>query len=664
MEPATTDLSISLVEHANFAVSDRAGDILVGSYHGFFVSDTRVLSRLVLRVNGQRLEPLASGGDEHHASRTFYLASPRMRGVPPATISITRDRRIAADLGERIRLVSYAPTPIEVEIGLEVDADFADIFEVRGHRQLRRRVTRVVAARSVRFTYAHRGYRRETKVVLSRSAASAGRMLLIPARLEHGRPWDLRVRITSSLRGPASVRRARPEGRISPDRVRNWITGVPRLTTDDPRLARAWRRGIRDMAALLLVGPAGQLIPAAGLPWFMAIFGRDAAITAMQTLLLGPDIPHGTLHQLAAYQGTVEDRFREEEAGKIPHEVRHGELATLGHIPFGRYYGSVDATPLYLMLFVAAARWSGWLGRAVGTPPPAPLRELLPHAEAALGWIERSVDADGLVWYQPAGRGGIRNQVWKDSNDSMRRADGSLATPPIASVEVQGYVVSARRGMGAIYEVLGRTAEAERQRAEADRLVNVLEAAFWMPSEGTYALGIERGGDQVDGIASNAGHLLWADAIPGERARAVTDRLMAPDMFSGWGIRTLSAQHPAYNPIGYHIGSVWPHDTSLIAYGMARAGHVAEAQRLTDALLDAADADANARLPELFAGFDRSSTPDLVPYPTACAPQAWATGAIFQSVRTLMEIRSRAGTDRWRGLDLESGHDKHWHPPS
>jgi glycogen debranching enzyme len=486
--------------------------------------------------------------------------------------------------------------------------------------------------------------------------------LAFAATLEHGRPWDLNVTVEPRLTQRRGSPPAPPPRRIEPELVRSWRASVPRLATSDGRLQRAWNRAIRDMASLLLTGPAGRFIPAAGLPWFLAIFGRDSAITAMQSLLLGPDIALGTLRQLAVYQGRTQDRWREEEPGKIPHEVRTGELALLGRIPFGRYYGAVDATPLYLMLFIAACRWSGALSPGASPRPlPAPLDEFLPHAEAALGWIDGRADPEGLIWYRPARRGGIRNQVWKDSHDSMRYADGRMADPPIAAVEVQGYVAAARRGMADVFAALGREDDADAQRAAANRVAAAIDDRFWMPDEGTYALGLDAAGHQLDAVASNAGHLLWADCVPAARAAAVTERLMAPDMFSGWGIRTLSSQNPAYNPIGYHIGSVWPHDTSLIANGMARAGQVEAAQRVIHGLLDAADADPAHRLPELFAGFDRASTPDLVPYPTACAPQAWATGAIFQSVRTLLGIDPERLEGAWQSMEVDSEHrDEEW----
>jgi len=660
VEPATTELSISIVEHTSFAVSDRTGDILPGSYHGFFVADTRFLSRLVLRVGGKRLDPLASGGDEQLGARTFYLANRRSPAARASTITAFRDRSVGAHLSERIRLISYNMEPLTIEVGIEVAADFADIFEVRGRRSLAREVVTHHRPRAIRFSYEHEGYRRSTTVAFDRPMRNADGRAVVDATLEHGRPWDLHVRIEPTVAHRPGTPPPGPPRRVHPERVRDWQARVPSIHTTDGRLTRAWRRAVRDMASLLLTAPARSFIPAAGLPWFLAIFGRDSAITAMQSMILGPTIPLGTLRQLAAFQGRHADGWREEEPGKIPHEVRSGELATLGSIPFGRYYGSVDATPLYLMLFAEAARRSGWLGASDGrASAPKELAAVVPHAEAALGWIEGRADADGLIWYGPARRGGIRNQSWKDSRDSMRFADGTLAGVPIAAVEVQGYVVRARLGMADVLDALGRRDEAAAQRAAADRLVEVIDQRFWMSAEGTYAMGLDRDGRQIDGVGSNAGHLLWADAISPQRAASVSTRLMADDMFTGWGIRTLSSRNPGYNPVGYHTGSVWPHDTSLIAVGMARAGLRDASQLLFDALLDAADADAAGRLPELFAGFDRQATSDLVPYPTACAPQAWATGAIFAAAAVISSIAPDERYPHWRSLTID-GVDHGW----
>jgi glycogen debranching enzyme len=408
------------------------------------------------------------------------------------------------------------------------------------------------------------------------------------------------------------------------------------------------------MRSLLLAEPGGSFVPAAGVPWFVAVYGRDAAISALQSLIAGGDIAYGTLRELATSQGRTVDLFRDEEPGKIPHEVRRGELAALDRIPHGRYYGSIDATPLYVRLFAQACRWSGWLvdvpgngGGAVPTagrgPMPTALRRLLPAAERALAWTDaRATGPDGLIWYQRSRRNGIRNQSWKDSGDSYRFSDGRLARTPIAAVEVQGYAVAAWREMADVFDALGRHSEAERRRAAAESMVRRIDDAFWMPEAGAYAMGLDRYGHRIDAITSNPGHLLWSGAVTPERADAVARRLLAPDMFSGWGVRTMSTEMAAYNPISYHTGSVWPHDNSLIAAGLARYGDSARAWAIADGLLDAAMHDAARRLPELFSGLDRRSTPDLVGYPVACAPQAWATGAIFQLVQTLLGLEPGA----------------------
>jgi glycogen debranching enzyme len=643
MEPATSRELITVIEHANFAVSDPSGDMLPGSYHGFYVSDTRFLSRFTLRLSGKRLEPLAAAG-EHHGSATFYLASPAIGRTAASSIAVIRDRSIRGHLTERIRLISYALEPVRLRLSLHLAADFADIFEVRGRSRLRRQVKTELADRCLRFVYRHRGYRRVTTVELDRDFDDDDGRLSLDAELERGRPWDLHLRVgweqthLEAALDLASARDSDPEG------VRGWMSRVPRLRTNDPRLGAAWRQARADMASLLLTAPGGSFIPAAGLPWYLAIFGRDAAIATMQTMLLGPELALGTLRQLAAFQGTKDDAFREEEPGKIPHEVRTGELAMLEHIPHQRYYGSVDATPLYVMLFVQACRWAGWLppvGEEASPrgPMPPTLSELLPAVERAMGWIDaHGIGRDGLVWYRRRNRYGIRNQAWKDSHDSYRFADGRIADVPIAAVEVQGYVVAAKLGLADCYVALGRGEDAARLRVEAEQLRQRIDDAFWMPDHGIHAMGLERHGRQIDSVTSNPGHLLWAGALSPERATSVSDRLLERDMFSGWGIRTMSNRMGAYNPISYHNGTIWPHDNSLISAGMARYGYKAKAWRVIDALLDASASDPDHRLPELYAGFDRRATPTLVGYPVACAPQAWATGAVVMSVQVMLGL--------------------------
>jgi glycogen debranching enzyme len=655
VEPATNLDQVTVIEQTSFAVSDGRGDMVPGGSHGFFISDTRHLSRFGLRLGGKRLERLSAANAQHN-SAAFYLANPPVGRLGPNTLAVFRDRRVAIDLEERIRVISYAPRSLKLRLSIVLDADFADIFEVRGRRRIARQVRVEHDATSVSFIYEHLGYRRVTTVEADRAFVADDRRIGFDLALRRGVPWDVHLRMRGERthgEGVKPLPAARP---VDPGRIQAWAERVPALESDDRRLVEAWEQAIRDMRALLLAEPGGWFIPAAGLPWFIAVFGRDAAITALQSLLTGMEIAYGTLSQLAAYQGRAVDAFREEQPGKIAHEVRTGELATLEHVPHERYYGSVDATPLFVMLFAAACQWSGWLvappstsgdgarRAAANGPMPRVLRGLLPAVDAAMDWIDRyAIARDGLIWYQGLQRRGIRNQAWKDSSDSYCFADGRLARTPIAPVEVQGYVVAAKRGLADVLEALGRRERPKQLRVEADQIARLIDEAFWMPERATFALGLDRFGRQIDSVTSNPGHLLWCGAVSAERATAVAHRLMAPDMFSGWGIRTLSNEMAGYNPISYHNGSVWPHDNSLVAAGMARYGLEEHAWRVIDAQLDAATADADRRLPELLAGFDRAATPDLVAYPSACSPQAWSSGAIFLAAQTLLGLQPAGG---------------------
>jgi glycogen debranching enzyme len=662
---ATNIDQVTVIEHAAFAVSDGRGDIVPGAYHGLYVADTRYLSRLVLRLGGRRLDRLAAGAPDHRRA-AFYLTNPSIGRLRANSVSVVRERLIGDALTERVVVISYASAPLRLRLTLQLGADFADIFEVLGRTPLVRGVAAQPTVDGVRFTYQRSGYQRSTAVSVDRPFRWERDRLAFDLVLARGAPWELTMRIVTD-EGPrtrAARARSHPARRtIDPERIEAWVQRVPRLESDDRRIVEAWRAAIRDMRSLLLAEPGGSFVPAAGVPWFVSVYGRDAAITALQSLVAGGDIAYGTLRELGAFQGRTTDPFRDEEPGKIAHEVRRGELAALDRVPHGRYYGSIDATPLYVRLFAQACRWSGWLvdapepragPAAMGRGPmPRVLRRLLPAAERALAWIDaRATAPEGLIWYQRSRRNGILNQSWKDSGDSYRFADGRVARTPIAAIEVQGYAVAAWREMADVFDALGRHADAHRRRATADAMVRRIDDAFWMPEAGAHAMGLDRHGRQIDAVTSNPGHLLWSGAVTPERAVAIADRLLAPDLFSGWGVRTMSTEMAAYNPISYHNGSVWPHDNSLIAAGLARYGKAAAAWTLADGLLDATMHDGARRLPELFGGFDRSMTPDLVGYPVACAPQAWATGAIFQLVQSLLGLEPGAEAPRLAPVGL------------
>jgi glycogen debranching enzyme len=396
-------------------------------------------------------------------------------------------------------------------------------------------------------------------------------------------------------------------------------------------LRLAYEQAIGDLNSLEMISEAGHRLLAAGLPWFVALFGRDMLLTAYETLVLGPNLSIEVLDALAAFQSTEVDDFRDAEPGKMPHEVRTGRLARLGHVPHTRYYGTVDATIPWLIVLSETYRWTGDLSM---------VRRLWPAAEAALAWIDTHADrdGDGFVEYARRSEAGLDNQGWKDSWDAIRFADGRLAEGPIALVEVQGYVYDAKLRVAELVEALGDSARAASLRNGAARLKETFNSAFWLPDRSYYALALDGNKRAVDSITSNPGHALWSGIVDERRAPAVAERLLSAELFSGWGIRTMSSRMKAYSPVSYHNGSVWPHDTALIAAGLARYGYRESARQLILALLEASAGFERHRLPELFAGFERRPGDVPAAYPAANAPQAWAAGAVVFGLRTLLGI--------------------------
>jgi glycogen debranching enzyme len=426
---------------------------------------------------------------------------------------------------------------------------------------------------------------------------------------------------------PAPPRRGRVPAEREPS------PAGPRIRADDELFNRILDRSRLDLE-MLRSSIDGRSYYAAGVPWYATLFGRDSLIAALQTLALDASLAADTLRLLAHRLGTVRDPLHEEEPGKVLHELRLGEAGAPGVTPFARYYGTVDATPLFLCLLCEHADWSGSLEL---------FEELDFAVDAALRWIDECADhdGDGLIDYAPAAPGGLRNQGWKDSKDGVPDGRGAPLEPPIALVEAQGYVVRAKRGLAALFARAGNGARAVALAAEADEMQVRLER-FWLADRAFYAMALDRDGEPSPALASNQGHLLWAGAVPPERARAVRDALMGDGLDSGWGIRTLGRDEPGFNPVSYHLGSVWPHDTALIAAGLRRYGYAAEHTALFDATLDAASHADGYRLPELFAGFGRTEFAVPVPYPVACRPQAWAAGSIPFLLTTGLGLRAEA----------------------
>ena len=630
---------LTILEGSTFCISDDRGDVAAET-SGFFAHDTRFLSRLVLRVGGSTPLLLASGRVEHFQA-AFYLRNGTSNGLPKDAISISRERFVGTGLQEKVALRNESTERIELELALEAEADFADIISVKLHDFSLGDPEHAQPLPPPAPTTYDEGRRQlsitdprgdcGTRLVFSKSGEPKGNAMTFALSLDpHGR-WDLTVDVLPWLEGDlATVEQLDDERETVGDVVAAWTLRVPRVRGGWESLRRAFDRSIADLAALRMrTGEYRRPLFAAGMPWFMTVFGRDTAITSLQTLLLGPEIAMGALDALTELQAREEDPTIDAEPGKIVHEVREGRCAEFW---FPRYYGSIDSTPLYLVLLAETWRW---------TDDATLARRLREPAMRALEWVDRygDRDGDGFVEYSRQVDSGLANQSWKDSGDSQRFQDGSFAEAPIAAVEVQGYVYGAKRGLAEVAREVWREKElADRLEREAEELQARFDEAFWVEERGGfYALALDGKKRRVDSRSSNMGHLLWSGIVPPERVPKVVDQLLSEELWSGWGIRTMASDAEAFNPISYHNGTVWPHDTALAAWGLARHGYTAEARRVGRALIEAAG-HFDWSLPEVFAGYARDETPFPIAYPTAARPQAWAAGTPILLVRVLLGI--------------------------
>ncbi len=624
---------------------DHGGDYGLGLYH----RDTRYLSQFRMTVSGRDPVLLSSSSERAYMSHVDLTNPDLYEGdeimVPQQTLNIRRIRAINGRLFERVRVKNYNGHAVSLDLAFSLGADFADIFEVRGmvrdeHGELE---APTVTDRGVDFAHKGRdGVRRVTRVEFAGTPDRIEReddgTVTVTYRLHLG-PYQTRMLGLTVDPITAEEEPAALEFDVAVHDLRrsyeDWERDSTQVVTDNELFDQLLERSIRDVRALSTRTADGHMMLAAGIPWYVTLFGRDSLIAAHQLLSVNPALAHDTLELLARYQGTREDPWRDEEPGKILHEIRHGELAGAGAIPHTPYFGSIDATPWFLILYGAHLRWTGDLDFA---------RALLPNAEAALRWIDDygDRDDDGFVEYQTRSPGGIRNQGWKDSHDAIMHADGRMADTPIALAEVQAYVHLAKLRMADVYEALGQSQRAEFLRGQAHELRGRFNEAFWMEDEQYFAGALDRDKRQVRTVMSNPGHALYCDIADPEKARALAKRLLAPDMFSGWGVRTMSKSAAGYNPMSYHNGSVWPHDNALIAAGLKRYGFVRSTNRVATALFDAAIHADYLRLPELFCGFTRRSPNRPVSYPVACSPQAWAAGAPFLMLQAMLGISARA----------------------
>ncbi len=644
--------TVSILDGSTFLVSDRRGDVDASpaEAHGFFFRDTRFLSRWRLTADGRPLDVLSTDETAYFHAQ-FFLVPHGTR-----TVSVIRKRVIGDGFHEDVTVLNHDVKPLELTLRLDAAADFADLFEVKDALQKKGEQYRRIDGDMLVLGY-HRGdFVRETRIRSSQPAQLDDEGLTLHVEVPPHGEWNTCLFVNLVTEEEHAIKHRHGEEDAKPNvgvTLEEFIAQGPRLETDWDPLNHIYERSLVDLAALRFESPLfpGAALPAAGLPWFMTVFGRDSLITSYQALPFEPQLAATTLRVLAARQATEDDPVRDAEPGKIMHEIRFGELTRFGERPHSPYYGTADATPLFLVLLAEYERWTG---------DTTLVGELEPNARAALAWID--AHGDYVRYKRRNEETGLKNQCWKDSSDSIRFADGRAAEAPIAVCEIQGYVYDAKvRCARLAREVWDDEELAARLDAEAATLRRRFEDDFWLPGRRYYALALDGEGCQVDSITSNPGHLLWSGIVPDEHAPEVVEHLLGDALFSGWGVRTMAEGEAAFNPIRYHNGTVWPHDNSLIALGLARYGYREEANRIAVAMLEAATA-FRYRLPEVFAGYARTRTLFPVEYPTACSPQAWATGAPLAFIRAMLglepdgsdpQLPERIGTLRLHFPDKE-----------
>lgn len=646
---------ISLAEGSTLFVSAPDGNVYPGEHQGLFAQDTRLLSRYRLRI-ARRRWLLYSSAPITHYSAQFYYVNPGMDSpagsIRKGTVALTVGRTLRGGVHEDIDVINYSGRPAIFPLVLEAECDFADLFEIRRIGAQRARKIRVEVhsdgTQEIRWSYQREDFARGLilRVLNADSPAHVERAGLtfhvnVPP---HGK-WHACLHLMPivgdvTLQAPGTC-----HGTLLDeleDRRRRWFRSVARCETPNEDVRQAYNEAVDDLTVLRLTAadsPVEHAVVAAGIPWFATLFGRDSLIISLQTLPMAKGFAPAVLRELAELQATEVDDFRDAQPGKILHEIRYGELAHFHEIPHTPYYGTADATILYLILLHETFRWTG--DRKL-------VEELLPAAERALLWVDQygDLDQDGFQEYLRRSPRGIKNQGWKDSANGVVHADGGPVDPPVALVELQGYVYDAKRRMAHLYDLLGRTEDAARLRREAEALCSQFAEKFWWPQEGTFVFGLDGRKRPIYSVVSNAGHALWSGIARPEHARAVVRRLMAADMFNGWGVRTLSSRHSAYNPFDYQLGAVWPHDNSLIALGFRRYGYAREAARIAEAMFSVSAAFQSHHLPELFAGLPKAPRAFPVQYPDANVPQGWAAGSVFMLLQAVLGMRADASHGR------------------
>jgi glycogen debranching enzyme len=637
-----SDALVRILDGNTFVVSDERGDIEASRTDptGLFSFDTRFLSRWVLTVDGERLNPLSVDDLQYFETR-FFLVPGTGTVYVDSKLSIIRQRAVGDGFHEELTILNHDESPVDLSVRIEAACDFADLFEVKDALEKKGTYSSRIENERLVLGYERETYRRETTIAASAPAELDEHGLTFAVSIEPHGEWTTDLSVVTALVGQAGTRvrpkygrgrkQARPHMQVD---LEKWLRGAPRLECDSDSLKATYRRSLVDLAALRFSPPVagGRSLPAAGLPWFMTLFGRDSIFTSLQALPFTPELAAATLRSLGIWQGSRLDDFRDEDPGRILHEMRYGEMTAFEERPHSPYYGCADATPLYVVLLDEYERWTG--DRRL-------VRELEFEARAALTWIDEFADLldDGYVWYRRRNEEtGLENQCWKDSWDSISYRDGRLPGFPRATCELQGYAYDAKRRGARLARNVWKDPElADRLERDAADLKRRFNRDFWVEDGEYFALALDTDGNQVDCLASNNGHLLWSGIVDKSKAKALVGHLLGRRLFSGWGVRTLAEGEARYNPIGYHVGTVWPFDNSFIAWGLRRYGFKEEAAQIAAGILDAAEFFAG-RLPEAFGGYERSLTKYPVQYPTACSPQAWSTGAPLLLLRTMLGL--------------------------
>jgi glycogen debranching enzyme len=636
---------ISIHQGQTVLISDPDGQINWPSERGLYFLDTRVVSSWTVYANGQPWELLNGGPITYYAARIFLTNrsfATEAGIIPPRTLGFTISRWIYGGMHEDLDITNNSMKPVKFQLEIAIRCDFADLFEVKSGNIVRRgRITTEwsEARQHLRTTYCNRDFSRAVTISAHNSpkeSVYANGRLSFEVALDPGEAWHtcLLYTLTDNDKHsapPGKCIEHHPASRHA-ETLADWLRTVAKIQTSNEEFYRLFRRALEDMAALRLPIEGTDhtvFLPAAGLPWFIAPFGRDSLIVSLQNMLIHPEFARGSLDILGSLQAKEDDPYRDAEPGKIFHELRYGELAHFKLIPHTPYYGTADATPLYLITLHAAWRATGDLTL---------LERHLETVEGCLSWIDNygDRDGDGFQEYQTRSPAGYENMAWKDSGDSVVYPDGSLVKGPKALCELQGYVYDAWIRIAEVFDALGKCARAGELRARAAALFERFNAAFWDDELGFYAYALDGDKMKVLTVASNAGHCLWSGIVPRERAKIVVKRLMAPDMWTGWGIRTLSAGNPAFNPYNYQTGSVWPHDNGIIAMGFKHYGFGAEAGQIAHDISIGASHFLLHQLPELYTAFQRDETTFPVQYIGANVPQAWAAGSIFMLTQAML----------------------------